>query len=135
MVDIKTMYQDLWNAVNGICDKTFLRSRPKSVDKKIDSYIVIELPYSIRNNEIDSTGSYNDYTTTAQINVYVRDRLSASNPNEFNVNEMDRNVKSVLDKFPIATDNILVTKPRIAIQADDGDGFGITIIQCSLRTR
>lgn len=135
MIDIRTMYQDIWNAIEGICDKTFLRSRPKSISEQLNSYIVVELPYTIYNNEIDSSGSYNDYSTTVQIGVYVRDKMSARNLNEFNINEMDKKVKLVLDKFPIFTENISVTKPRITIQADDGDGFGITIIQCSLRTK
>lgn len=135
MIDIKTMYQDLWNAVNGICDKTYLRSRPKSVEERVGSYIVIELPYSIKNGEIDFKGAYNDYITTAQICVFVKDNVSASKPNGFNVCVMDEKVKGVLEKFPIATDNILVTRPRVTMQGDDGDGFGITIIQGRLRTR
>lgn len=135
MIDIKTMYQDLWNAVNGICDKTILRSRPKSVDERIANYIVVKLPYRIDNNEIDESGSYNDYSTTAQIEVYVRDQVSASNLNGFNINVMDEKVKKVLSKFPISTKNIVVNNPRVAIQADDGDGFAIVVIQCNLRTK
>lgn len=135
MVDIKRMYQDIWNAVNGICDKTFLRSRPKSIETKVGSYIVVKIPYTIRNNEIDSDGFYNDYSTTIQIEIYVRDNVSASNPNEFNINVMDRKVKSVLGKFPIVTEFNSITRPNVVIESDDGDGFGVTIIQARLRTR
>lgn len=135
MIDIKTMYQDLWNAVKGICDKTYLRSRPKSIDERIDSYIVVKLPYRINNNEIDDCGSYNDYSTTAQIEIYVRDKVSSSNLNGFNVNVMDDKVKMVLSKFPISTENTAVNNPRVVIQADDGDGFAIVVIQCNLRTK
>ena len=135
MIDIKTMYQDLWNALDGICDRTYLRSRPKSVDTAVGSYIVIELPYSIKNAEIDFKGTYNDYITTAQIGIYVRDEISASKPNGFDVCAMGEKVKAVLVKFPIASGNILVTRPRVTMQGDDGDGFGITIIQGRLRTR
>lgn len=135
MIDIKTMYQDLWNAVKGICDKTYLRSRPKSVDDKVGSYVVVCLPYYIRNNEIDNKGSYNDYSTTAQIEIYVRDKVSASNPNGFNVNVMDEKIKAILSKFPIITDNATIKKPSVTLQDDDGDGFAVTIIQCELRTK
>lgn len=135
MIDIKTMYQDLWNALDGICDRTYLRSRPKSVDTSVGSYIVIELPYSIKNAEIDFNGTYNDYITTAQIGIYVRDKISAYKPNGFDVCEMDDKVKAVLGKFPIASGNILVTRPMVTMQGDDGDGFGVTIIQGRLRTR
>lgn len=135
MVDIKQIYYDLGNAMKGVCDNIYPRSRPKSVDKNISSYIVVNVPYTIRNNEIDGSGSYNDYTTTIQIEVYVKDKVSSANPNGFNLVEMDRKVKAILSRFPIMTDNIVVTKPRVAIQADDGDGFSVTIVQGTLRTR
>lgn len=135
MVDIKTLYYEMGNAVKGICDKVYPRSRPKSIDTKIDSYIVIYFPSSIVNNEISNDGRYSDYTTTAQIEIYVRDTVSSSNPNGFNITNVDKKVKQVLAKFPISTDNILVSNPRITLQADDGNGFSVTIIQGRLRTK
>ena len=49
---IKELYQGLWNAVDGICHKRYLKDRPKSVpvSERPDSYIVISLPYDIYNN-------------------------------------------------------------------------------------
>lgn len=135
MMTIKQLYQDVFESVKGICDKTYLRSRPKSVDKRIDSYLVVSLPYSIRNNEIDESGAYNDFSTTVQIEIYVRDKASASNPNAFNVNVMDEKVEKVRSVFPISTENLSVTNPVITMQDDDGDGFGVTIIQARLRTK
>lgn len=135
MVSIKSLYNDIGNAVKGVCDKVYARNRPKSVDERIGSYIVVYFPSSIYNNEINSDGSYNDYTTTAQIEIYVRDKVSAKNPNTFDVSAVDEKVREVLSKFPISTDNILVSNPRITLQADDGDGFSVTIIQGRLRTK
>lgn len=135
MVDIKQIYFDLGNAMKGVCDNIYPRSRPKAVNKNISSYIVVNVPYRIKNNEMNDNGDYNDYTTTIQIEVYVKDKVSCANPNGFNIDEMSKKVIDVLKRFPISTDNILVTKPRIAIQADDGDGFSVTIIQGSLRTK
>lgn len=77
MVSIKTLYFDVGNAMKGICDKLYSRSRPKAVDTKINSYIVVYFPSSIYNNEMNSSGVYNDFTTTAQIELYVRDKASA----------------------------------------------------------
>lgn len=134
-MDIKTLYYDIGNAVKGVCEKVYPRNRPKSVDTKISSYIVVCFPSGIYNNEISDTGSYNDYTTTAQIEVYVRDTVSSSNPNGFNVSEVSEKVNAVLAKFPISTDNALVSNPRVTLQADDGDGFSVTIIQGVLRTK
>lgn len=135
MIDIKTLYYDIGNAIKGICGKVYPRNRPKAVDTKIDSYIVVCFPSSIYNNEISDNGIFNDYTTTAQIEVYVRDTVSSANPNGFNVSKVEEKVKAVLEKFPISTKNILVSNPRITLQDDDGDGFSVTIIQGKLRTK
>ena len=135
MVSIKDLYFDIGNAMKGVCDKVYARNRPKSVDERIGSYIVVYFPSSIYNNEINSEGSYNDYTTTAQIEIYVRDKVSAKNPNTFDVAAVDEKVRAVLEKFPISTDNILVSNPRVTLQTDDGDGFSVTIIQGRLRTK
>jgi len=135
MVDLKSIYYDLGNAVKGVCDKIYPRNRPKSVEDRPNSYIVVKLPSVIINNEINSDGSYNDYTTTAQIEIYVRDKVSAKNPNTFDVAAVDEKVRAVLEKFPISTDNILVSNPRVTLQTDDGDGFSVTIIQGRLRTK
>ncbi len=135
MIRIKEMYYDLGNAVKGICDKTYPRSRPKSVDDRPDSYIVVFFPSSVYNNEMDSSGGYNDYTTTAQIEIYVRDKVQAKNPNTFDVATADKKIRAVLERFPIVTDNITVTNPRLTLHTDDGDGFSVAIIQGDLRTR
>lgn len=135
MMTIKQLYQDVFESVKGICDKTYLRSRPKSVEDRIDSYLVLSLPYAIRNNEINESGAYNDFTTTVQIEIYVRDKVSASNTNGFNVNVMSEKIEKVFSIFPISTDSVLVISPIITMQDDDGDGFAVTIIQAMLRTR
>ena len=134
---IKDIYQGLWNAVDGICDKRYLKDRPKSalVSERPDSYIVIRLPYSIYNNEISDSGEYNDFTTTAQIEIYVRDKVSSKNPNEFNVLAMDEKVEKVMKLFPIITEDFIVSRPSVTMQTGDGDGFSVTIIQGFLRTK
>lgn len=135
MLDLKDLYYDLGNAMKGICDRVYARNRPKSVSDRPDSYIVVKLPSVIINNEMNDDGSFNDYTTTAQIEIYVRDKTSARNPNTLNVSAVSEKVSAVMTKFPISTDNIIVTKPRVTLQTDDGDGFSVTIIQGSLRTK
>lgn len=135
MLDLKDLYYGLGNAMKGICDRVYARNRPKSVSDRPDSYIVVKLPSVIINNEMNDDGSFNDYTTTAQIEVYVRDKASARNPNTLNVSAVSEKVSAVMKKFPISTDNIIVTKPRVTLQTDDGDGFSVTIVQGSLRTK
>ena len=135
MLNLKDLYYDLGNAVKDVCDKVYARNRPKSVSDRPDSYIVVKLPSVIINNEINDDGSFNDYTTTAQIEIYVRDKASANNPNTLNVAAVSEKVGAVMKKFPISTDNIIVTKPRVTLQTDDGDGFSVTIVQGLLRTK
>lgn len=135
MISIKTLYFDVGNAMKGVCDRVFPRNRPKAVGKKISSYIVVFFPSSIYNNEMNSDGAYNDYSTTIQIEVYVKDKASADNPNTLDVSQVDDKVKSVMDRFPISTKNIIVTNPMITMQTDDGDGYSVTIIQGRLRTK
>lgn len=136
-MNIKELYQGLWNTVDGICDKRYLKDRPKSVlvNERPDSYIVISMPYAIYNNEIGDSGVYNDFTTTVQIEIFVRDKVSSKNPNEFNVLSMSDKVDKVMKLFPITTERFTVTRPRVTIQDGDGDGFSVTIIQGFLRTR
>ena len=135
MISIKTLYFDVGNAMKGVCDRVFPRNRPNAVDKKINSYTVVFFPSSIYNNEMNSDGAYNDYSTTLQIEVYVKDKASADNPNTLDVSQVDEKVKAVMDKFPISTKNIIVTNPMITMQTDDGDGYSVTIIQGRLRTK
>lgn len=137
MITIKDIYEGLWNAVDGICDKRYLKDRPKSVpvSERPDSYIVISVPYRIRNNEIDFGGSYNDYTTNVRLEIYVRDKVSSKNPNEFNVLAMDEKVEKVMKLFPITTEGFIVSRPNVMMQTGDGDGFSVVIIQGFLRTK
>lgn len=130
---IETLYNDIGKAVKGICDKIYAKNRPKSVDYRPDSYIVVRLPSGIYNQEIGD--GYNDFTTTAQIEIYVRNTVSRENPNSFNIAKTSEKVQEVLNRFPISTDNIVVVRPVITLQADDGDGFDATIIQGELRTK
>ncbi len=130
---IKTLYNDIGAAMKGVCDKIYPKNRPSSVDTKINSYIVVRLPSGIYNQEIGY--GYNDFVTTAQVEVYVRNKTTSKSPNGFDVATTSDKVQEVLEKFPIATDNITVTRPVITFQSDDGDGFDVTIIQGTLRTK
>lgn len=134
-MDLKQIYYDLGNAVKGICDVVIPRNRPNTVDKRYDSFIVVSLPYAIRNNEISDDGSYNDYSTTVQISIYTRNRVSSSLGNCTDLDAMDEKLERVLSVFPIRTPRIIVTNPKVILQTDDGDGFDITMIQGRLRTR
>lgn len=134
-MNIKDMYYDVGNVVKGVCDRVYAHDRPKAVSDRPGSYIVVVFPSVILNNEMNSEGTFNDYTTTAQIEIYVRNKVSAKNPGAFDVAAVSEKVSAVMKKFPISTKNIIVMKPRVTLQTDDGDGFSVTIVQGQLRTR
>lgn len=135
MVDIKEIYYDIGNALKGVCEKVYARSRPKAVDERVGSYMVVALPYRIRNGEMDPEGRYNDWATTVQIEVYVRDRVSSKNPNGADVVAMSEKVGEVMRRFPIVTERIVARRPRVTLEGDDGDGFGVAVVQADVRTR
>lgn len=135
MTDLKTIYYDIGNAVKGICARTYAQSRPTAAIGRPDSYIVVSLPSVLTNREIDGGGGYNDYVTTAQIEVYVRDKVSPLSPNGFSLAAMSEKVSAVLSAFPIVTGHIAVTRPEVTMQDNDGNGYGVTIIQGRLRTK
>ena len=135
MVNIEDIYNDVGRAMKGVCDKIYAKNRPKAMDERVGSYIVVRLPSGIYNREIGQNGGYNDFTTTLQIEVYVRNVVSSKSPNGFDVGKTSEKVSEVMKRFPISTENIVVTRPRVTLQADDGASFDVTIIQGSLKTR
>ncbi len=135
MVNVKNLYYSVSGAIKGICDKTYYQDRPTSVDERINSYAVVSLPSAIVNNEMDQSGAYRDFTTTVIIEVYVRDNMSASNPIGINLKVMQEKVQSVLGKFPIDTSSVLVSRPELVMQDNDGTGFHVTLIRARLRTK
>lgn len=135
MVSLKTLYYGIAKAVNGICDKGYYQDRPASVTERPDSYIVISLPSVVYNNELGERGEYNDFSTTVVLEVYVRDFVSASNPNGMDVKKMDEKVDAVLKLFPINTKDFKINKPQITLQTSDKSGFHVTFIQAQLTTK
>ena len=135
MTTIEDIYNDVGRAMKGVCDKIYAKNRPSAVEERIGSYIVIGLPSGIYNMEIGQDGKYNDFSTTVQIEVYVRNKVSSKSPNGFDVAKTSEKVGAVLNRFPILTENIKVSRPMVTMQTDDGAGFDVTIIQGNLRTR
>ena len=135
MVSLKTLYYGIAKVVNGICDKGYYQDRPASVTDRPDSYIVINLPSAIYNNELGERGEYNDFSTTVVIEVYVRDIATANNPNSMDIKTMNDKVSSILELFPINNKDFKITSPHISLQTSDKSGFHVTFIQGQLRTK
>ena len=135
MVSLKALYYGIARAVNGICDKGYYQDRPASVMDRPNSYIVISLPSVVYNNELSEAGEYNDFSTSVLLEVYVRDLVSANNPNSMDIKTMDEKVDAILKLFPINTKDFKITKPQITFQTSDKSGFHVTFIQARLNTK
>lgn len=135
MVSLKTLYYGIARVVNGICDKGYYQDRPASVMDRPNSYIVISLPSVVYNNELSESGEYNDFSTFVLLEVYVRDLVSANNPNSMDIKTMDEKVDAILKLFPINTKDFKITKPQITFQTSDKSGFHVTFIQAQLTTK
>jgi hypothetical protein len=135
MVSLKTLYYGIARVVNGICDKGYYQDRPASVMERLNSYIVISLPSAVYNNELSEAGEYNDFSTSVLLEVYVRDLVSANNPNSMDIKTMDEKVDAILKLFPVNTKDFKITKPRIIFQTSDKSGFHVTFIQAQLNTK
>lgn len=134
MMSIRQILKSIYDAVDGICGRTFLQERPKSVIESLSDYIVVRVVSSINNKEIDQTGSYDYFNTTIQIEVYVKDRINASNPNQININALDEKVSQVLALFPIKDEYVHAMRPVVTLTMSDGNGFHCSIIQARLTT-
>lgn len=135
MISSKDLLQDMYNAVKGLADKTYLLERPSSTSDSLNSFIVCNLPSAIYNQEMSDDGEYDDYTTTAQFEIYVRDRVTSTNINQVDIMSLSRLVSSVLRLFPMSLDHCVITNPVETLSISDGKQFHCTIIQGKLRTK
>lgn len=136
MIEIAKYLNVLYDAVDGIADARYVADRPKSVGTKTNTFIVVDIPNYIANREIDKSGAFDYFVTTATIDVFVRDKLTAQRTEMLDVLTMDKLLKKTLEKFPIVDEErgVRVTNPRVILSASDGEGFHYTSIQARLTT-
>lgn len=135
MITARDILQDMFNQVKDICKKTYIIERPASTSDDVNGFIVCSIPGILYNNEISDNGEYDDYSTTVQFEVYVRDKTSASNLNQADVNTIDKIVRKLLAKFPMITDHCVIAEPSQSMLISDGKQFHCTIIHADMRTK
>lgn len=135
MITSRDILQDMYEAVKGICDKTFLIDRPASTSDTLQSFIVCNIPSSIDNREMNDSGEYNYYTAQASFDVYVRDKTSSKNINAVDIKTLDEKVRAVKSLFPIITERCTFSNPSELITVTDGKQFHCTIIQAKVSTK
>ncbi len=135
MITAKNILEDMYRQAKGICDMTYISERPASTSDSLSSFIVCSLPGSLYNNEVSDDGRFDDFSCTAQFEVYVRDKTSSSNLNQPDIMKIDEVVRQLLSKFPMAGTYCLFHSPSQEMAVSDGKHFHCVIIQSKMRTR
>lgn len=103
----------------GISENIFKGSRPKTIEKTMNDFVVVKL-----------TGSVSDMAaygrTTCSIDLYVRNIAEEKNGNRLSV--MFRKVDSLL---PRQEGTLLLNEPRTIADVPDGYGFTVRMINIS----
>lgn len=122
------IYQDLTKAVEGVGQGVYL-DRPKTSDKDLSSFVVINIPTSIRGRlkgkmrvMADCFGTYS---------VFCKAKTNAT----LNIGAQSNLVESVVDLFPINGKHISATEPTILMRGEDGYGYQVTLITFKIRTK
>lgn len=134
MISVKDILKKMYDAVDGICEATYLQDRPESVPDKLNNFIVVGLTTTLWNREMGGKGEYDYFNGTARFDLYIRDRQSRANPRSMDINTMDEKINQLWNVFPINGTNLLISRPRIAVNLVDRNGFHIAIITARLTT-
>ncbi len=134
MVKVEDLYKAMYYPLSDV-GKVYLQDRPSAVKDSTDEFLVVELPSGISEVEMGQDGEYGLYSTTAQVLVFVKDNISASNPNQLSVTRLSELCAAVMGKFPIVDKerDVTLSKPRLMINAaSDERGFHYSVIQSKL---
>lgn len=112
--------------------------RPEASTDNPTEFIVASLPVGFRSREIGGQeGSYDANVSTARMDIFVRDRMKASFPNEPNELRLGALTSSLLSLFPIVdrTEGIGFVRPRVLnSSSSDSNGYHYCIVQCTVTT-
>lgn len=103
--------------------------RPKTVDKELKQFLVIELPAEI--HDIVSGNKDFALNTTGIIYVFNRAKSNAT----MNLNSQSTLTYNIKKGFPYVGAHIRAVRPTILHQGFDGNDFHITTITFKLKTK
>ncbi|MGL5262670.1 MAG: hypothetical protein ACRC9P_09850 [Bacteroides sp.] len=109
---ISDFYREMYDLLtkNSITN-TVLNTYPDSIELEDESFVVVELPYAIKDIDIST---YDVRTTFARFSFFAKDNVYKGSRMP-NVIEMERMVDSFKGVFPYVTDNFSITLPRTVI--------------------
>lgn len=109
---ISDFYREMYDLLtkNSITN-TVLNTYPDSIELEGESFVVVELPYAIKDIDIST---YDVRTTFARFSFFAKDNAYKGSRMP-NVVEMERMVDRFKGVFPYVTDNFSITLPRTVI--------------------
>ena len=122
--------------------KMYLFERPSAVLNGQTSFLVVSLPGTITNQIIgeDGTVGEDDFDwsdATLAIEIFVKDDVKASNPNEVSIIAVNTYTEQLKSLFPMVdyTLGVEAVKPKVVIPAhSDGNGFHYTRVHARIST-
>lgn len=124
----KDILQLLVSEMKNISENVFTSNRPKSVTEDMQEFIVVSLPNMMYRKTYGE--GYGVSSSYIRIEIYVRD----VNGVEW-VAKLDSIKERIVARFPIVTDFITISRPRVVLSGDDGYGFHVWNIQASFITK
>lgn len=109
---ISDFYREMYDLLtNNSITNTVLNTYPDSIELEDESFVVVELPYAIKDIDIST---YDVRTTFARFSFFAKDKIYKGSRMP-NVVEMERMVDSFKGVFPYVADNFSITLPRTVI--------------------
>lgn len=124
----KEILQTLVSEMKNISPNVYTSNRPKSVAADMQEFIVVSLPNMMYRKTYGE--GYGVTSSYVRIEIFVRD----INGVEW-VAKLDSIKEQIIALFPIVTDLVTISKPRVLISGDDGYGFHVWNIQASFITK
>lgn len=124
----KEILLEMRNAFQDIIPNIFSNGRPKILNENLDSFMVISLPV-MQYNKTYGKG-YGMTSSYVRVEIYVKDIKGLEH-----TAMLDKLAQDCLDRFPINSNNIIMSRPRIVMDGSDGYGFHAVTIQASLITK
>lgn len=124
----KEILQTLVSEMKNISPNVYTSNRPKSVTADMQEFIVVSLPNMMYRKTYGE--GYGVTSSYVRIEIFVRDM----NGVEW-VAKLDSIKEQIIALFPIVTDLVTISKPRVLISGDDGYGFHVWNIQASFITK
>lgn len=109
--------------------KVYLKNRPSTVDKAVDSFVVFDLPAKIRRAVIGNDDFMCE--TEGIIYLYRREKTDGTP----NISDQLELASKMMEIFPINTTHMTGTDPSIMLDGSDDNGFQVTVIAFEIRTK